>query len=150
TSVLHWRRFSRRCVGKVKLRSPKHQRTNAMSDNDIFFVPDDEEGTHYELLPAGFYEAEIVDAEAPPKTGDGRMLTLDWQIGEGPYTGRHLRQWLCYRHSNSQTETFARQKLKDVCEAVDVHEPLSQHNLDILKYKPARLVVGILSDKEGV
>jgi hypothetical protein len=53
--------------------------------SDFFFNPAEEEGNKFGLLPAGFYEAEIVEAtRGPPKTGDGDMLTFAWKILEGP------------------------------------------------------------------
>jgi hypothetical protein len=48
------------------------------------------------------------------------------------------------------TQTIARQRLKDICDAVDVHEPLNDSNLGLLLHKPARLTVTVKSDKDGL
>ena len=119
--------------------------------SEDFFNPEQEEGTHFELLPSGFYICEMVEAiNAPPKNGNGSMLTAVWHVVEGPYTSRQLYQRLCYVHPNEMTQTIARQRLKDICDALDVHEPLNDQNLGLLLHKPARLTVAVKSDKDGL
>ena len=59
-----------------------------MSDK-FLFDPEGEEGSHFDLIPAGDYEAEIIAAEiAQPRSGDGLMLKLTWRITKGDYEGR--------------------------------------------------------------
>jgi hypothetical protein len=118
-----------------------------MSD-EFLFDPESQEGSHFDLIPAGSYVAEIIETEiAQPRSGDGHMLKLTWKIREGDYEGRQLWQTLCYRHSNAQAETIARRMLKDLCVALDINEQVSDP--EIFKYKPARVRVSIESDKTG-
>ena len=118
-----------------------------MSDK-FLFDPEGEEGSHFDLIPAGSYVAEIIDAEiAQPRSGDGHMLKLTWKITKGDYEGRQLWQMLCFEHSNPQTQSIARRTLKDLCDAFGIKEQISDP--EIFKYKPARIRVGIEVDKTG-
>ena len=118
-----------------------------MSD-EFLFDPESQEGSHFDLIPAGSYVAEIIETEiAQPKSGDGHMLKLTWKISEGDYEGRQLWQTLCYQHSNAQTEAIARRSLKDLCVALDIGEQVS--NPEIFKFKPARIRISVESDKSG-
>lgn len=117
-------------------------------DHDFSFDPGAEEGTNFDLIPVGVYVAEIIEAGlSTPKSGLGSMLNLTWRIIEGDYEGRQIWDRLCYLHPNLQTQSIARKRLKDVCDALGI----LQHFTDpeILKYKPARIKVGIETDRNG-
>jgi len=118
-----------------------------MSD-EFYFDPEQQEGSHFELLPVGDYTAQIIDAViSQPKSGDGHMLSLTWKICDGEYEGRQIWQTLCYQHSNSQAQDIARKHLKDICIALDINQQIT--NPEVFKFKPARVRVGIESDKNG-
>ena len=52
--------------------------------DELLFDPETEEGSHFDLIPAGSYVAEIIEAEiGQPKSGAGHMLKLTWKITEG-------------------------------------------------------------------
>jgi len=118
-----------------------------MSD-EFYFDPEQQEGSHFELLPAGDYTAEIIDAViSQPKTGDGHMLSLTWKISDGDYEGRQIWQRLCYQHSNPTTQDIARRFLKDLCRALNINQQITDP--EVFKFKPARVRVGVESDKYG-
>ena len=116
--------------------------------NMFSFNPVEQEGSNFELIPAGDYTAQIIEAViSQPKSGDGQMLVLTWQICEGDFEKRQVWQTLCYQHSNKQTQDIARRTLKDICTALDIHEQVSDP--EVFKFKPARVRVSIESDKNG-
>jgi hypothetical protein len=113
------------------------------------FDPGNEEGNSWELIPAGEYVAQVIEAQiAPPGTGDGYALTLVWKILKGDFEGRQVWQQLCYLHSKEQTQTIARKALKDICDALDIHEAVQ--SAEIFLFKPACVRIGIRKDKNGV
>ena len=115
---------------------------------EFLFDPESQEGSHFDLIPAGSYVAEIIEAEiTQPRSGDGHMLKLTWRVTEGPYEGRQVWQTLCYQHSKAQTQEIARRTLKDICVALDVNQQVNDP--EIFKFKPARIRVSIESDKSG-
>lgn len=116
--------------------------------SDFAFDPNQQEGSHYEVIPAGEYTAEIVDALiTQPKSGDGDMLRLVWNVADGDFEGRKIFQTLCYQHSNSTTQDIARRMLKDICVALDIHEQVTDP--EIFKFKPAKVKVAVEIDKNG-
>jgi hypothetical protein len=116
--------------------------------NAFSFDPVEQEGSNFELIPAGDYTAQIIEAViSQPKSGDGQMLALTWKICDGDYENRQIWQTLCYQHSNKQTQDIARRTLKDICTALDIHEQVSDS--EVFKFKPARVRISIVSDKNG-
>jgi hypothetical protein len=120
-----------------------------MSEESAFyFNPESQEGTSFELIPAGDYVAQIVEANIrQPKSGDGHMLALTWRICEGECEGRQIWETLCYQHSNPTTQDIARKKLKDLCVAFGITEQVSDP--ESFLFKPAKVRIGIQSDKYG-
>ena len=52
------------------------------------FDPETQEGNSWDVLPAGEYVAQIVEASIQqPKSGDGYYLALTWKIIEGELRG---------------------------------------------------------------
>ena len=60
---------------------------------------------------------------------------------------RQVWETLCYRHSNPTTQDIARKKLKDLCVACGISEQVSDP--ENFLFKPARVRIGIHSDKYG-
>jgi len=116
------------------------------NDNDVIFDPSTVEDTP-NLIPPGEYVAQIIEAEnAIPRSGDGQMLKVTWAIVEGECEGRYVWQTLCYDHSSVTARDIAQKALKRICVALDVgvlRDP------ETLKFKPARVKVGIEVDKNG-
>jgi|SRR6516162_3917030 hypothetical protein len=119
-----------------------------MSD-EFYFDPEQQEGgSRFQVVPAGDYTAEIIDAViSQPKSRDGHMLTLIWKISDGDYEGRQIFQQLCYQHSNPTTQDIARRNLKDICIALAINQQVTDP--EVFKFKPARVRIGIASDKYG-
>lgn len=113
------------------------------------FDPDTEEGSHFELIPAGDYLAMITEASvAPPKSGDGQMLSLRWVIIEGEYENRTVFQSIVFLHSSEQAQRFGRQRLKDLCDAMGITGAVT--DAEIFLNRPVRIRIGIEKDKGGV
>jgi hypothetical protein len=92
--------------------------------------------------------AEISEAEIKqPRSGDGHMLALTWRISEGDFEGRQVWESLCFQHSNEQTQTIARRKLKDICVACAIEEQITDP--EVFKFKPVRVRIGVQADKNG-
>ena len=79
------------------------------------FDPATHEGNSWDVLPAGEYVAQVVEASIQqPNSGDGYYLSLTWKIIEGAYEGRQVWQRITYQHSSEQAQTFGRKTLKDL------------------------------------
>jgi uncharacterized protein DUF669 len=113
------------------------------------FDPETQEGSHFDVVPVGYYTAQVVDAcVAQPKSGDGYYIGLSWQITEGEYENRYVFQRITFQHSNAQAVTIGRRQFKDLCVATGVSEQVS--DVEVFKFKPCRLKVGIEKDKQGI
>ena len=116
--------------------------------SEFYFDPEQQEGSNFELIPAGDYVAQIVEVDIrQPKSGDGHMLAFTWKICDGEYENRQIWQTLCYQHSNTQTQDIARKMLKDICVALGITEHVTDP--EVFKFKPARVRISIEVDKYG-
>jgi Protein of unknown function (DUF669) len=78
-----------------------------------------EPGGNFDPVPAGEYVAQIVESDvAPPKSGNGLMLNLTWEITEGEYTSRKFWQRINYQHTSAQAQLIGQQQLKSICNAI--------------------------------
>lgn len=102
---------------------------------------------NYELLPAGWYTAQVTESELVPlNTGNGTSLKLTFTILQQGYNGRKVWARLNVRHTNPDTERIANQQLRELCESVGVmalQDTVELHN------KPVQIRVKIREDKEG-
>ena len=113
------------------------------------FDPGTQEGTSFNVVPVGTYVAQVTDAcVMQPQSGDGYYVKLTWQITEGEYEGRYVWQNITFLHSKTQAVTIGRQQFKDLCIATGISEQVT--DVEIFKYIPCRLKVGIEKDKQGV
>jgi hypothetical protein len=113
------------------------------------FDPATQEGTSFDVVPIGTYTAQVIDASVyQPKSGDGHQIALTWQITEGEHEGRYVWQRITFMHSSTQAVLIGRRQLKDFCDAVGVSEQLT--DVDVLKFKPCQIKVGIETDKQGI
>src|SRR5262249_4769002 len=93
--------------------------------NEAFDVPN-EEGSKFDLIPAGKYKGEIVKASvAPTKNGRGEAVSLQWSIDGGEFDKRLIFQLLLLKHESADAQRFGRQKFRDICAAVGINEPLT-------------------------
>ncbi len=89
-----------------------------------------------EALPAGKYEAVIIQSETKPtKAGSGEYLELTFQIIAGPYQNRLLWARLNLQNANATAVKIARSELSALCRAIGVMTPRDStdlHNLPVL------------------
>lgn len=95
-------------------------------------------------IPAGNYVAVIVDsAMKPTANGVGHMLVFEWQIVNGQFAGRRVREQLVIRHPNQDTVRISQGRLSAICHAVGVLRPkdsVELHNIS------AVITVGLRKD----
>ena len=116
---------------------------------DEAFDPATEEGTPArELLPPGKYKAEVVKAYiAGTKNGKGQMLNLQYSITEGEYERRLVFDHIIVQHESVDAQRFGRQKVKDLCDATGITDPVT--DVEVFCYKPVVIVLGIEKDRTG-
>lgn len=107
----------------------------------------EQRNNQYELLPAGWYEAQITESEIVPlKSGNGRALKLTLDVLSLGYRGRKLWVRLNIEHTNPQAETIGRQQLAELCSAVGLSRLADTSELH---YKPVGIKVKIRKDTTG-
>jgi hypothetical protein len=101
----------------------------------------------YELLPAGWYTAQVTESEiAPLKSGNGQALKLTIEVLQDGYRGRKVWARLNVRHTNQQAESIAQQQLRELCESIGLarfRDTTELHN------KPMQIKVKIRKDETG-
>jgi hypothetical protein len=113
------------------------------------FDPTQEQGNVWDLLPPGEYVAQAIEATvAPPKSGNGYMLTLVWKILEGEYENRQIWQTVTFLHSNEVAQSIGRKTVKDLCDATGVESAVRDASLFL--FKPVKIRIGIEKDKNGI
>src|SRR5262249_32990300 len=113
------------------------------------FDPATQEGSKFDVLPVGSYVAQITDASVvQPKSGNGYYIGLSWQITEGDYQGRYVFQNITFLHSSTQATTIGRRQFKDLCVATGIAEQVT--DVEVFKFIPCTIKVGIEQDKQGV
>lgn len=101
-----------------------------------------------ELLPAGTYVVEILDAEIKAaKSGNGTLLKIDHQvIDPEKYAKRRLWKQINIQHTNAQAEQIGRSELSGLCRAIGV--PVLDESDDLIG-KVVKVKVGIRKGKDG-
>lgn len=102
----------------------------------------------YELLPMGWYTAQVIGSEIVPLKDDkGQALKLTFEVLSDGYRGRKLWARLNVRHSGSpESERIANEQLRELCESIGVtrmQDTVELHN------KPVQIRVKIREDKSG-
>lgn len=102
----------------------------------------------YELMPAGFYTAQVIESEIVPlSSGLGQALKLTFEVLQDGYRNRKVWARLNIRHSGSpEAERIANEQLRELCESVGVvrmTDTVELHN------KPVSIRVKIREDKSG-
>ena len=89
----------------------------------------------FEAIPAGKYQAVIVDSDMKTnKAGTGEYLQLEFEIIEGEYKGRKLWTRLNINNPNPDAVRMARADLSAICHAVNVIHAVDSadlHNLPL-------------------
>lgn len=105
--------------------------------------------SNYELLPAGFYLAQVVESELVPlsKFPDGRALKLTFEVLSDGYRNRKVWARLNVRHPGSaQSEQFAQQQLRELCDSIGI---VRMTDTVELHHKPVQIRVKIRKDEKG-
>lgn len=88
-----------------------------------------------DALPAGKYQAVIIESEMKPtKNGSGQYLELAFEVIEGDYRGHKVWARLNLENQNTQAVQIARSDLSAICRAVNVPQPrdsVELHNLPL-------------------
>jgi hypothetical protein len=115
----------------------------------FYFDPSQYEGSTYDLLPAGVYPAQVIEAGITvPQSQDGETLKFTWQVTEGECENRQVYQYIPFVHSSAKAQEIGRNQLKDMCVACDITTPIS--NPEQFKHIPCKIRVGVKKDKDGV
>ena len=77
---------------------------------------------NYELLPAGWYTAQVTESEIVPlKSGQGQALKLTFEVLSDGYRNRKVWARLNVQHRGSpQAEQIAQQQLRELCDSVGI------------------------------
>lgn len=71
------------------------------------------------VVPAGEYLVKIVGEEdAPLKSGNGSALVFDYQILDGPFSGKNVSEWLNLNHTSEKARGVAQSKIKSIGDAL--------------------------------
>jgi hypothetical protein len=120
-----------------------------MSGLDFNFDPSVEEGTRYELIPAGTYLSEITEAKlSATRNGRGQQLHLTGRVIEGQHEGRLFWESIIYAHVNQMATKIGRARIKDYCVACGIEETIT--DVSAFTFKPFLATLGIQKDKDGV
>jgi len=106
------------------------------------------EPNNFDVLPAGEYDAVIVNSEVKTTAkGDGRYIKLQLQILNGSYQNRVLFDNLNLWNPNDKAVQIARGTLSSICRAVGV---LTPKDTSELHGKPLRIKLKVeKSDEYG-
>lgn len=108
--------------------------------NDLGFDAKNEEPVNFDVLPAGEYDAVIVNSEVKPTKTGGKMLKLQLQIMNGQFQNRMLFDNLNLWNSSEKAVQIARGTLSAICRAVNVLTPKDSSELH---GKPLRIKVAV-------
>ncbi|MBQ4315547.1 MAG: DUF669 domain-containing protein [Lentisphaeria bacterium] len=95
-----------------------------------------EPNSGFTLMPAGKYLAVITEDEMKDtKSGDGRYLSLTFEVLDGKFKGRKLWARLNLENKNAQAVQIARGDLSAICRAVGVmqlSDTVQLHNIPLV------------------
>jgi len=101
----------------------------------------------YELLPAGWYTAQVTESEIVPlQSGNGDALKLTFDVLSEGYRGRKVWARLNVRHSNAEAERISQQQLRELCDAIGITRITETSQLH---QRPVEIRVKIREDKSG-
>ena len=100
----------------------------------------------YEPLPAGWYEACIVDSALKrTKAGNGMYFAVEFQVVSGPFLNRKVWTNINWENPNPDAKRIGRAQLSAICRAVDV---LTPNDFDQLHNKTMRVKVVVKKSDE--
>jgi hypothetical protein len=81
--------------------------------------------TSFDPIPAGRYQAVIIESEAKPTQNGGERLALKWQIIEGEHEGRYVFDNINLKNANPKAVEIGMRQLKAIAIAVGHNGRLS-------------------------
>ena len=94
-----------------------------------------EPSTGFDPIPAGKYQAIIIESEMKPtRTGNGQYLQSGFEIIDNEYKGRRVWARLNLENSNPDAVRIARADLSAICRAVNILQPrdsVELHNIPL-------------------
>jgi hypothetical protein len=101
--------------------------------------------TNVDPLPANWYIAQITDTQTrTPKSGQGSMLNVTFEIIDGEHRGRKVWNNYCHEHPSAQTQAIARQNLAAICHACGMPNCGASEQLH---YIPLKIKLRLKRDK---
>jgi len=100
----------------------------------------------YDPLPAGWYEACIVDSDLKrTKAGNGMYFAVEFQVVSGPFLNRKIWTNINYENPNPIAKQIGRAQLSAICRAVGV---LTPNDFNQLHNKTMRVKVVVKKSDE--
>lgn len=102
----------------------------------------------FDVLPAGTYTVVATKAEMRNlNSGNGRALSLQFKIIEGPHINRVLFSNLNVQHNNEVAQKIGQEQLSAFCRAVNTLR-INEQTLHLLCDKPVRVKVKIRKSEQ--
>jgi len=109
------------------------------------FKPEEAESNEFEVIPAGWYPAEIIKSELKDtKNKDGKFIAFTFRIIDGEFKGRMVFTNLNIVNKNAVAVKMARGDLKAICDAVDIEGDL-EDTIDIHN-KPMEIKLSVKAE----
>lgn len=103
----------------------------------------------YEAVPAGDYEAMVVDTTMKTtKDGGGQYLELKLEIQAGQHQGRQLWDRLNLVNRNPKAVEIAQKQMSQLCHATGVLQIATAQDLHKLHHRPVVVKVAAKQDPE--
>ena len=111
------------------------------------FRSDDVEDVSFAPIPAGNYEAQIVDSDIRvTSAGTGEYIALTWEVLTEEYAGRRIFSNLNHINPNEKAVAIAKSQLKQICKAVGLQDFQDTQELHGV---PVRIAVKVRPPKDG-
>jgi len=103
---------------------------------------------NFEPLPEGKYNVKIVGSEIrSTKNGNGKMLSLIFEVLPGTYENRKLFKNLCFEHPNELTVSIAKSTLNKILLSIGIRK---LNDTEELLGKKLTVTVGIKEGANGL
>jgi len=111
------------------------------------FRTDEAEDLSFEPIPAGNYEAQIIDSDLRvTSSGTGEYIALTWEILSDEYAGRRVFSNLNIVNPNEKAVQIAKSQLKQICTAAGIDELQDTQELHGI---PMRLALKVRPPQNG-
>lgn len=102
------------------------------------------EDAGYEMFPVGTYDVKVIQAETPDKKTDRRTFIVQYEVLNGPLTGRKFKHWmrLVEEYPGLIAQWFAEMAAMGLGDAFFEAEPSDEQVCAALKGRYATAKVG--------